>query len=136
MGKCVRYQKSCWSSAHGSLQSFWLHSSWYSYCKIACLWLGKNSFTFFYSYSKRRKENVKINNTYSLFKILLSGVPQGSILGPILLNISINDLFFSLSTANLRNFADNSTISAFSKDLQELKTQRQIPDFLVFGACL
>ena len=59
------------------------------------------------------------NNTYSFFKELLSGVPQGSILGLILFNIFINDLLLWLSTA-LHNFADDNTISVFSKDLQEL----------------
>ena len=43
-----------------------------------------NTLVFFYSYLKNRKQNVKINNTYSVFQVLLSGVPQGSILGPIL----------------------------------------------------
>ena len=46
-----------------------------------------NSLTFFYSYLKNRKQNVKINSTCSIFQMLLSGVPQGSILGPIRLNI-------------------------------------------------
>ena len=81
---------------------------------------GGNSFTFFYSYLKQRKQNVKINNTYSLFKELLSGVPQGSILGTILFNFFFYYLFLWLSTADLHNFADDNTISAFSKDLQEL----------------
>ena len=54
-----------------------------------------NSITFFYSYLESRKQNVKINNTCSIFKILLSDAPQGSILGPILFNIFINDVLMS-----------------------------------------
>ena len=74
----------------------------------------------FYSNLKRCKQNVKINNTYSLFKELLSRVPQSSMLGPTLFNNFINYLFLWLSTANLHNFAQDNTISAFSKDLQKL----------------
>ena len=40
-----------------------------------------NSLTFFYSYLKNCKQNVKIKNTCSIFQVLLPGVPQGSILG-------------------------------------------------------
>ena len=43
--------------------------------------------TFFYSYLKRHNQNVKINNTHSVFQVPLFGVPQGSILGPLLFNI-------------------------------------------------
>ena len=39
--------------------------------------------TFIYSYLKRRKQRVKVNNVLSDFPTLLSRVPQGSILGPI-----------------------------------------------------
>ena len=53
-----------------------------------------DTLVFFYSYLKCRKQNVKINNIHSDFQVLLSGVPQGSILGPILFNFFINDLFF------------------------------------------
>ena len=49
---------------------------------------------FFYSYLKRRKQNVTINNTHSVFQILLPGVPQGLILWPLLFNIFISDLYF------------------------------------------
>ena len=56
--------------------------------------LSEDALTFVHSYLKRRKQDVKINETESVFQTLLSGMPQGSILGPILFNIVINDLFF------------------------------------------
>ena len=38
------------------------------------------------------KDHWKVSNTECLFRILLSRVPQESVLGPVLLNVSINDL--------------------------------------------
>ena len=46
-----------------------------------------------FSYSKNRKQYVSINNTYSTFENIISGVPQGYIVGPLLFGFSINDLF-------------------------------------------
>ena len=82
--------------------------------------LSIDAITFIYSYRKRRKQGVKTNDTESLFKILLSGVCQGSIVGPILFNIFINDLLLFINEAKLANFADDNTIYAAKRYLNEL----------------
>ena len=63
---------------------------------------------------------MKINDTESLLKRLSSGVPQGSIVGPILFNIFTNDLLLYINKVKLVNFADDDTIYAVKRDLLRL----------------
>ena len=72
-----------------------------------------------YSYLSNRKQCVRINNTYSNYQKIILGVPQGSILGPIFFNLSINDLFFFVSDVSFHSFADDNT-SAFAETILEL----------------
>ena len=80
-----------------------------------------------HSYLNRRKQGVKVSGAESVFQILLSSIPQGSMLGLILFNILINILFFFIKDAWLTNFADDSaarnSIEEFIKVLQtEIKS--------------
>ena len=49
---------------------------------------------------------------------IIAGVPQGSILGHLLFNIFLNDLFSFLKDANLGNYADDSSLYAYNKNLE------------------
>ena len=57
-----------------------------------------------------RKQRVKVNDAYSSWKDIFYGVPQGSILGPLLYNIHLCDLFYSLEDLDIASYVDDTTI--------------------------
>ena len=71
------------------------------------------------SYLNNWKQSVKFEGVRSLLHIIKNGVPQSSILGPILFNIFVNDLFYVLQS-DLHNFAGDNTISSISDTISGL----------------
>ena len=53
-------------------------------------------------------------------QLILSGVLQGSIIGPMLLNIFINNFLYFIKKAEVHNYADDNTLSSFSNSISNL----------------
>ena len=69
-----------------------------------------------------------MNSNFSSWQEIIAGVPQGSILGPLLFHIFVNDLFF-VPSSKRSNYAHENTLYASGYNLEEVK------DILVKGTC-
>ena len=82
---------------------------------------------FFHSYLSGRSQYVFVNGKLSAVGAIQTGVPQGSILGPLLVCIFINDLPLPIQDKKVRNspFADDSSLDTSGKTLKEIEVRLQ-----------
>ena len=70
---------------------------------------------FFQNYLNNRKQSDVLNGSFSNYSTVESGVPQGSVLGPLLFLIYINDLATNIKS-NIKFFADDTMLFSIVKD--------------------
>ena len=75
------------------------------------------------SYFRNRRQRVRVNSNFSMWEKVISGVPQRSILGLLLFNIFLNDLFLIVENSDLSNYADDNTLFSSGNDLENLKAR-------------
>ena len=100
--------------------------------KLDAYGFDKSSLKLIHSYFSNRKQRVKINDTHSSWSEILFGVPQGSILGPLLFNIFTCDMFYFLEGFDIANYADDSTPYCAGKSAESVVNNLEQSSTILF----
>ena len=96
--------------------------------KLHCYGIGDGELLFFRSYLQNRTQCCSVNGQISTLQIVSCGVPQGSILGPLLFIIYMNDLLAFVREANITIYTDDTSLHKAFRTSEELK-EEMIPAF-------
>ena len=77
------------------------------------------------NYLSNRKHRTKIDTEYRSWEEILFGVPQGSILGPLIFNFFVCDLSLIMNNIELASYADDNTPYAIENNIEELRVKLQ-----------
>ena len=86
--------------------------------KLGACGFQEDALVFMKSYFRNRQQRVRVNSNFSMWEKIISGVPQGSVLGPLLFNI-LYDLFLSVENSDLSNYADDNTLHSSGDALEK-----------------
>ena len=91
--------------------------------KLALYGCDELTLSWFTSYLKNRFQLVQINGTKSESVNVKHRIPQGSILGPLLFTVFINDIIFEAKFSNLYIYADDTSISCYDTNVNSLNAK-------------
>ena len=96
--------------------------------KLHCYGIGDGELLFFRSYLQNRTQCCSVSGQISTLQTVTCGVPHGSILGPLLFIIYMNDLPAFVQEANITMYADDTSLHKVFRTLYELN-EEIIPAF-------
>ena len=89
--------------------------------KLEAYGLDIGSLNFLLDFRILKKHKTKLGASYSKWSEICRGIPQGLILGPLLFNTCISNIFFFVVKSEICNFADDNSIYSCGKDLLKMK---------------
>ena len=89
--------------------------------KLHAYGMSKTACGMIVSYLSNRRQRVKISGEVSNWSTINRGVPQGSVLGPLLFNLFLNDLFFVKLSGKIANYADDNHLYNKNECIENLK---------------
>ena len=88
-----------------------------------------------HAYLINGKQRAKVNEAYSSWKDIIFGVPQGSILCPLLFNIHLCDLFYFLEDSDIASYAGDNTIYTTEKNKESVIAALETSSAILFKWC-
>ena len=84
------------------------------------------SINMIFAYLSNRTHRTKINEYFSERPRIEHGVPQGSILGLLLFNIDLIDLFYECEESDIASYADDTTLYSCTRDTQAVISEQTL----------
>ena len=110
-------KRECYQNLSRSPESLWYGKLWYFLYKLSNYGIRGVVHQWFKSYLTGRNQFTALGGFCSEAALVSIGVPQGSVLGPLLFLLCINDIYNVIPNAKVKLFADDTNLFLYNKNL-------------------